>query len=194
MDVARIPPERIALVGQSLGTAVAAAVAEHFVRVPKTEFAGVLLAASFSDMPSLLLTYSAKGVIPILSPLRPYPKLQQFFSSYLQDTWDTSSRIESFVRQSRSLNLHLIHAKNDFEIPWKHSETLFYTAANATSELGLSTRQIDGVKLHKDLQEGGTTDSWNAGGTKKITKQIVMYGGKLKVRLKYEGIEHTPRA
>ncbi|KAL8867085.1 MAG: hypothetical protein Q9174_005888 [Haloplaca sp. 1 TL-2023] len=194
MDVAGIPPERIALVGQSLGTAVAAAVAEHFVRVSKVEFAGVLLAASFSDMQTLLLTYSAKGVIPILSPLRPYPKLQRFFSRYLKDSWDTSSRIESLVRHSDTLNLHLIHAKNDFEIPWKHSETLFYTAANATSDSGLSTRQIDGVKFHQDLQEGGTVDSWNAGGTKKITKRVVKYGGKSEVRPEYDGTKTTSRA
>lgn len=181
MDVAHIPPHRIALVGQSLGTAVAVAVAEHFVRVSQIEFAGVVLVAAFSDMPALLLTYSVKGVIPILSPLRSYPALQRFFSRYLQDTWHTSSRITSLIGRSRKVNLHLIHSKNDFEISWKHSEALFYAAANATSPSGLSMKQIDGVKFHQDLQEGGLFDSWNAEGTKRISKQIVQYGGKLKV-------------
>ncbi|KAL8815429.1 MAG: hypothetical protein Q9223_005426 [Gallowayella weberi] len=101
MDVARIPSERIVLVGQSLGTAVAVAVAEHFVRVSQIEFAGIVLVAPFSDLSTLLLTYSIKGLLPILSPLRPYPKLQRFFSDYLRDKWETSARIANLVRKSR---------------------------------------------------------------------------------------------
>ncbi|KAL8905181.1 MAG: hypothetical protein Q9171_006768 [Xanthocarpia ochracea] len=177
IDVAKIPPQRIVLVGQSLGTAVAAAVAEHFVRVSSIEFAGVVLIAAFSDMPTLLLTYSIKGLIPILSPLRPYPRLQLFFSGFLRDTWDTSSRIANLVRKSHKVNLHLIHSKDDFEISWKHSESLFYTAANATSMSGLSNKQIDAVKFHRDLHDGGLLESWNADGLKRIAKQIIRYGG-----------------
>lgn len=177
MNVARIPPERIVLVGQSLGTAVAAAVAENFVRVSQTEFAGVVLVASFSDMPTLLLTYSISGLIPILSPLKPYPALQKWFLRYVRETWQTLPRIASLVRNSKKVNLHLIHAKNDFDISWKHSESLFYTAANATTASGMSLKQIDGAKLHQNLGEGGWTDSWNVDGSKKISKHIVRYGG-----------------
>ncbi|KAI4272322.1 MAG: hypothetical protein L6R38_006647 [Xanthoria sp. 2 TBL-2021] len=177
IDVAKIPPERIVLVGQSLGTAVAAAVAEHFVRVSKVEFAGVVLIAAFSDLPTLMLTYSIKGLIPILSPLRPYPRLQRFFSGFLRDTWNTSSRITNLVRKSQKVNLHLIHSKDDFDISWKHSESLFYAAANATSTSGLSIKQIEAVKLRQDLHEGGSLESWNSDGMKKIAKQIVRYGG-----------------
>ncbi|KAL8996916.1 MAG: hypothetical protein Q9169_003675 [Polycauliona sp. 2 TL-2023] len=125
MDVAKIPPERIALVGQSLGTAVAAAVAEHFVRMSGLEFPGVVLIAAFSDMPTLLLTYSIK---------------------------------------------------DDFEILWKHSEALFYAAANATSASGLSIKQMEAARFRQDLHEGGSIESWNADGMKRITKQIVRYG------------------
>ncbi|KAL8895420.1 MAG: hypothetical protein Q9207_008181 [Kuettlingeria erythrocarpa] len=177
MNVARIPPERIVLVGQSLGTVVAAAVAENFVRVSQTEFAGIVLIASFSDMPTLLLTYSTSGLIPILSPLKPYPALQRWFLRYVRETWKTSPRIASLVRNSKKVNLHLIHAKNDFDISWKHSESLFYTAANATTASGMSLKQIDGAKLHQDLGESGWMDSWNADGSKKISKHIVRYGG-----------------
>ncbi|KAL8669468.1 MAG: hypothetical protein Q9168_005941 [Polycauliona sp. 1 TL-2023] len=176
MNVAKIPPERIVLVGQSLGTAVAAAVAEHFARVSRVEFAGVVLIAAFSDMPTLLLTYSIKGLIPILSPLRPYPKLQKFFSGFLRDKWNTSARITSLVQKSEKVNLHLIHSKDDFEILWKHSEALFYAAANATSAAGLSIKQMEAVKLRQDLDEGGSVETWNVDGQKKIAKQIVRYG------------------
>ncbi|KAL8781433.1 MAG: hypothetical protein Q9213_006018 [Squamulea squamosa] len=178
IDVAKIPPHRIIIVGQSLGTAVAAAVAEHFVQVSKVEFAGVVLIAAFSDMPTLLLSYSIGGLVPILSPLRPYPRVQRFFSGFLRDTWDTSSRITNFVRKSQKANLHLIHAKDDSEILWRHSESLFYAASNATSTSGLSTKQIDAVKFRQDLHEGGSLESWNADGKNKIAKWIVRYGGR----------------
>ncbi|KAL8826159.1 MAG: hypothetical protein Q9170_007511 [Blastenia crenularia] len=181
MDVAKIPPQRIALVGASLGTAVATAVAEQFSRVSQIDFAGVVLVATFSDVPALLLTYSIGGFIPILSPLRPYPALQKLFLGYLKDTWQTSSRLASLVRLSRTVNLHLIHSKNDFEIPWKHTEGLFYTSANATSLSGLSNKQIDGVKLRKDLGHDESIESWNADGAKKISKHIVRYGGHNRV-------------
>ncbi|KAL8917649.1 MAG: hypothetical protein Q9208_007830 [Pyrenodesmia sp. 3 TL-2023] len=177
MDIAGIPPERIVLVGQSLGTAVAAAVAEQFARVSRIEFAGIVLIASFSDMPTLLLTYSISGLIPILSPLKPYPALQKWFLRYVRETWQTSLRIASLVRNSKKVNLHLIHAKNDFDISWKHAESLFYTAANATTASGMSLKQIDGAKFHQDLGEGGWIDSWNSDGMKKISKHMVRYGG-----------------
>ncbi|KAL8932958.1 MAG: hypothetical protein Q9216_006592, partial [Gyalolechia sp. 2 TL-2023] len=178
MDTAKIPPDRIALVGASLGTAVATAVAEHFAIASHVNFAGVVLVAPFSDIPALLLTYSIGGFIPILSPLKPYPKLQKLFLRFVRDTWDTSSRLANLVRRSEMVKLYLIHSKNDFEIFWKHTEALFYTSTNATSPSGLSRKQIDGVKFHQDLQEGGLLESWNAGGTKKISKQIVRYGAQ----------------
>lgn len=178
MDTAKIPAHRVALVGASLGTAVATAVAEHFVVASQIEFAGVVLVAPFSDIPTLLLTYSIGGFIPILSPLKPYPKLQKLFLRYVRDTWDTSSRLANLLRRSQKVKLYFIHSKNDFEISWKHTEALFYASVNATSPSGLSYKQIDGSKAHQDLQEGGSVESWNASGTKKISKQIVRYGGK----------------
>ncbi|KAL9611876.1 MAG: hypothetical protein Q9167_003490 [Letrouitia subvulpina] len=177
LEVAKIPSERIVLLGQSLGTAVATAVAEDFALNSNIDFAGIILVASFSDIPTLLLTYTIKGIIPILSPLRAYPSLQRFFSSKVLDIWSTANRVRSLIRSSRKINLSLIHAKNDIEIPWSHTEKLFYVAANATS-IGLTTMQIDSVKGHQDLGNGGFLDTWNADGMKKISKEIVKQGGK----------------
>ena len=51
IEVAKVPPERIVLVGQSLGTAVATAVAEHFSLHLATEFAGLILCRQFLGSP-----------------------------------------------------------------------------------------------------------------------------------------------
>ena len=177
IETAGVPPERIVLVGQSLGTAVTTAVAEKFALESAVEFAGIVLVAPFTDIPSLLLTYSFGGFFPVLSPLRPYPSLQQFFQNNVQDTWNTEARVANLVRNSQRVKLYLIHSKTDFHIPWSHSEALFFAAANATSPKGLSRKQVDGVKHRQDLSAGGSIDKWNAGGTKLIMKQIVRYGG-----------------
>ncbi|KAK3178008.1 hypothetical protein OEA41_000140 [Lepraria neglecta] len=183
LNVAKIPPEKIVLLGQSLGTAVATAVAEHFVVEEGLEFRGVVLVAGFSDLPTLLTTYAIGGIIPILSPLRPYPRLQQFFAKSIQETWFSATRLVNLVRKSKNINLRIIHAQNDFEILWTHSNTLFSAAANATStgDQGLTQKQIDALKIHQDLGESGFTNSWitvqEDGGRKSIKQDVVRHGG-----------------
>ncbi|KAI9846281.1 MAG: hypothetical protein M1838_001340 [Thelocarpon superellum] len=177
MDVARIPSSRIVLVGQSLGTAVTAAVAEHFATATiPVEFAAEILIAPFTDLPGLLLTYSIKGVLPLLSPLRTYPFLQKWVLSRILDTWKTKQRIERLVRASSSLHLHLIHAINDVEIPWRHSDTLYRLAVNATKPEGYTARQLDQAFNQADRWEGGWVNEWTTG-KKSIREEIVRHGG-----------------
>lgn len=183
MDVAHIPPNRIVILGQSLGTAVATAVAEHFVLESHTEFSGVVLVAAFTNIPTLILSYSIGGILPILSPLRPYPSIQSFFAKRVQETWKTDERLANLVKKSANIELTLIHSQNDFDIPWQHSEKLFYAAANATSEEGLTLRQMSSMKTHYELGDAGWISVWTADGrtkdgTKNIRLQVVRHGGE----------------
>ena len=145
------------------------------------EFKGIILVAGFSDIPTLMLTYAVGGIIPILSPMKQYPTLQKFFKGQIQETWLTADRLRHIVRISKSLNLYLIHAKDDFDIPWQHCDTLFYAAANATSAQGMTMKQIDAVKKHQDLGEAGYANSWTAGvgesGMVRIRQDIIKRGG-----------------
>lgn len=181
MEVARVPPERIAIVGQSLGAAVATATAEHFALEDAVEFRCLVLCAAFSDVPTLMSTYTLGGLIPILSPLRPYPFLSRFFADRIQETWYNSARLANLVRKSKNVNVHLIHATNDYDIPWSHSNTLFHAAANATSVEGLTVKQMDAVKINVDLRDSGWSNLWKSvqedGGRKTIRQDIVNYGG-----------------
>ena len=182
LEVAHIPPERILLLGQSLGTAVVTAVAERFVVDEAVEFKGIVLIAAFSDIPTLLSTYAVAGIIPIFSPLRPYPFLQRFFANHVQETWYTSKRLGNLVRRSRQIDLHLIHSKNDFDIPWTHSSALFNAAASGTSDEVLTSQKIDEIKFYEDLGGSGHRSTWRSvhedGSTKSIKLDIVHYGGK----------------
>lgn len=184
-SVAGIPPKRIILFGQSLGTAVATAVAEHYVLQSQIEFAGIVLVAAFSDIPTLMTTYAIGGIIPILSPLRPYPALRKFFANHIQEIWDSAARLNNLAQRSQGLNLRLIHARNDFDIPWSHSTALFYAAANGTSEGGMTKKQIDDAKTTEELGQGAWAWHWKAGnahveGIKTIRLDIVQHGGESK--------------
>ncbi|KAI7159315.1 alpha/beta-hydrolase [Hortaea werneckii] len=179
LNVAEIPPERIAIVGQSLGTAVASAVGLAFLDpgnrdglVPwspgitlrarespeaddlppdmvsvtmqqkrdPTTFAGIILIAPFSSLPSLLLTYRIGGMIPLLLPLRPFPYLGNLLTSQVLDSWRSGDRLAAYYRRLRSLShsssslsteegmgngsLQLIHAVNDADIPYHETEKI----------------------------------------------------------------------
>ena len=182
LQIAHVSPNRIVILGHSLGTAVATAVAEHFVSESQVEFSGLVLVAAFPDIPTLILSYSIGGIFPILSPLRPYPLLQSFLAKYVKETWKTNERLANLIKKSNNVDLTLIHSRNDNHIPWQHSENLFYTAANATSGSGMTLRQMGSMKIYSDLGDAGSISTWAAAGKTKdsskiIRLQIVRHGG-----------------
>ncbi|KAI6907468.1 alpha/beta-hydrolase [Hortaea werneckii] len=181
LNIAEIPPERIVIVGQSLGTAVASAVglayldpADRDGLVPwnpgmtlrtrespeaddfppymvsvttqqkrdPTTFAGIILIAPFSSLPSLLLTYRIGGLIPLLLPLRPFPYLGNLLTSQVLDSWRSGDRLAAYYRRLRRFShsssssslstiegmgngsLQLIHAVNDADIPYHETEKI----------------------------------------------------------------------
>ena len=122
IQVAEISPEHIVLLGQSLGTAVASAVALRFAdptstllpQPPKlaeaevepllnndsykTIFKGIVLVAPFASLPSLMLTYRLSGVVPLLAPLRPFPWITKPVLSRMVDQWPTADRLAAYYR------------------------------------------------------------------------------------------------
>ncbi|KAG6993817.1 hypothetical protein G7Y79_00050g085540 [Physcia stellaris] len=130
-------PSRIISFGQSLGTAVSLAVSEHFAtQSPPVVFAGSILVAPFVDVASLVATYRLAGTIPILSPLSRFPLLFNYLSTFIHDKWSSKDRIAAYVQANEASGerywLTLIHAEDDYDIPWHHTETLFWHAVNAT--------------------------------------------------------------
>ena len=168
LKVANIPPQRIVLFGQSLGTAVATAVTEHFALKENIQFAGLVLVAPFVSIPELLPEYSLAGCIPILSPLKMYPMILKWVLTRVVDTWTTSERLINLVQKSDTFNIALIHARNDAEIPWKQSQRLFDVSTNTTI----------GTKIHEELGGAGWVKTWSEG-TKKIKLIISPSGGML---------------
>ena len=178
IDVAKIPPSRIVLVAQSLGTAVACAAANRFAKSePKVMFAGVVLCAAFSDAATVFMSYSVGGYLPILAPLRIFPMLSRWFGREIKDTWKTSDQLLSLVSECDRIRLTLIHATSDNVIPPSQTDKLFHLAVGATETEGITVQAIDERKEVLNLGEGGYIHSWSSS-DKIVRKIVVKHGGK----------------
>jgi abhydrolase domain-containing protein 12 len=182
LNVAHIPPSRIMIIGQSLGTAVNMAVAERFAsRDEAVIFAGHILIAPFVDVPTLVATYKIAGRIPILSPVAQYPTLFEFLCSHIRETWSTSTRITKYVRRNEEMRhryrITFIHAEDDLSIPWHHTSTLFLHAVNATSVGGVADARVRSWKLEEgqDLGAAGREGRWRTEHGV-ISETILRYG------------------
>jgi abhydrolase domain-containing protein 12 len=165
--VAGIPPSRILIFGQSLGTAVSLAVSEHFaLQSPPVVFAGTVLVAPFTDAAMLVATYRVAGSIPLLSPLARFPLLFNYLSTFIQDKWLSKDRIAEYIRANEAngekYRLTLIHAEDDYDIPWHHTEVIFWHAVNATVPQGISYDELEEVKYRSktDLGAAGSVMEW----------------------------------
>ncbi|KAL8716926.1 MAG: hypothetical protein Q9225_005778 [Loekoesia sp. 1 TL-2023] len=180
LNAAKIPPSRIVLLAQSLGTGLASAAAYHFINQnPKIEFAGLLLCAAFSDAATVFLSYSVGGTVPLLAPLRLSKFSEVWFSRQIHDTWKTADHIAALVRRSTKLRLIFLHAKNDHIIPWKQADRLFHIAAGATVREGLTENEIDEKKTTTERGDGGWIHEWELE-HKSISEIVVLHGGKSK--------------
>jgi Alpha/beta hydrolase family len=183
-----IPPSRIVISGLSLGTAVTTAVAERFafgtapdslnvVGQPALKdpepFAGIILVASFSNLPDLIKGYSFKGLTPpMLSPLSSYPRAREWVKSRILDTWQTNSRLarltsmESRVdddgtgsdtrHAQNGVDITIIHARDDAEIPWKEG---FTNWKSATTGLNDDNDNKKGTIVYERIAEDGGTET-----------------------------------
>jgi pimeloyl-ACP methyl ester carboxylesterase len=207
----KIPTSRIVIMGQSLGTAVTAAVAERFAfgspdptavqpAIKDAEpFAGVILLASFSNLPSLIQSYSVKGLTPpMLSPLIGYPRFQNWIMSHIVDNWDTAARVArltgvhsstSDVTRSdyvhKDLDLTIVHALNDIEIPWREGRRVW------TAATGEKTKGAPGAVVYQkseiaspsqiEIWENQITAQDGSQVVKKVRWERVRYGGHNRV-------------
>ena len=167
IKVAGIAPSRILIFSQSLGTAVSLAVSDYFaLQSPPIVFAGTILVAPFIDVPTLVATYRVAGSIPLLSPLARFPLLFNYLSTFIQDKWLSKDRIAEYIQVNEAngekYQLTLIHAEDDCDIPWHHTEMIFWHAVNATTPRGITYDELDEVKNKSkmDLGAAGSVMEW----------------------------------
>lgn len=198
LRTAKIPPKNIVILGQSLGTAVASAVALRFadptselipaqdgetqhllnsdIAIQPTTFAGIILVAPFSSLPSLMLTYRIGGFFPILLPFRPFPFLSNYLTSRMVDKWRTADRLAKYysaltdsakllVAEERNMGvLQILHAINDFDITYRQTEMICRRVLGEDERCG-------------DLSEGPTVLDVKSEGRPRVRFEILEHGG-----------------
>lgn len=132
LTVGNIPPSRILIFGQSLGTAVNLAVAEHFALKPSpVGFAGHVLVTPFVDAATLMASYTVAGTIPLLGPVAKFPLLCGYLRRFLQHQWSSKDRIAGYNHANEANGkkyFTILHAEDDYDIPWSHSQELYWHA------------------------------------------------------------------
>lgn len=201
--------------GQSLGTAVSSAVALQFADpknslvpaesakrhqlmslTPNTHpitFAGIILAAPFNSVPTLLLTYRIGGLLPLLLPLRPFPYIADVLLSQMVDNWRTSERLAAYydvLRASQSLysggrsmgSLQVLHALNDADIPYHQTEMICRRMLGERgSSSDLDSNEIDGKRC-VDGSQGATVLHVSLADRPRLRFELLKHGGKYRCR------------
>ena len=167
LNVAGIPPSRILIFAQSMGTAVGIAVSEHLaLQTRPVIFAGIVLVAPLVDVATLVSTYRVAGTIPILSPLARFPLLFRYLQRFIRDKWLSKDRIAQYVRVNEAngekYRLTIIHAEDDYDIPYHHTQIVFWHAVNASVPTGISFHELELRKLESkvDLGAAGSVMEW----------------------------------
>ncbi|KAF4435517.1 Monoacylglycerol lipase ABHD12 [Fusarium acutatum] len=164
IHTAGIPPERIVIFGQSLGSAVAIALVNELAhRQPSVHFAGLVVTATFADIPQLTATYRLGGFIPVLSPVAKVKPL-----------------LGEFVKAAERYDVTLLHAEDDTDIPMEHSIKLYREAVRAvegvkdlTDNDGELLSRISSVE--KGRGAGGSIAVWPTS-KGNIRLEILKYG------------------
>ncbi|KAF2105300.1 Alpha/Beta hydrolase protein [Lophiotrema nucula] len=216
------PSSRTVLLGQSLGTAVTTASALYFTDPESTllptditppqdavqskgGFAGIVLVSPFPSLPVLLETYRIFGILPILSPLRGYPKIAKFVNARIVDRWPTLERLTALLAPSGKgdsrggsgcdgVRLTLLHARNDQDIDFRLSEDIYATlesqilSSSSSSESHSHSSVLEerrsihggervkrGAFAYRRVEDAESTK--NDGGGKSVELEIVRYGG-----------------
>lgn len=184
LHVAGVPADRIVLLGQSLGTAVTAAVAERYA-AQGVDFAGVVLVSGFSSLPAMLSDYAIAGFVPILRPLKIWPWLLRFVLEFMVDEWRSADRLGEMVRTVKArggrLRLSLIHAKDDWDIPCHEDNKLFAGAVSGTVDdpAGIDPEALEEEKDRRTVDRGKHefVTTWTDGGVE-IRQELFPYGGE----------------
>jgi abhydrolase domain-containing protein 12 len=168
MNIAGIPPNRILIFAQSMGTAVSVAISNYFaLKSPPVVFAGTVLVAPFIDAATLASSYRLAGTIPFLSPIARFPVLFTYLQRFLRDKWSTKDRIAQYIRANEAngekYRITLIHAEDDYDVPWYHYTTLFWHAINATTPLGIRYDELEEKKTasKQNLGAAGSVIEWH---------------------------------
>lgn len=152
-------------------------------------FAGVILAAPFNSVPTLLLTYRLGGYLPLLLPLRPFPYIAELLLSQMVDKWETAERLAAYytvLQDTPSLHsgsrgmgsLQVLHAVNDADIPYHQTGMICRRIlGERDSRSNLDRGEIDGMPCVDGSKVAAVVDVARIG-LPRVRFEIVKNGGE----------------
>ncbi|KAI1759773.1 hypothetical protein GGR53DRAFT_122479 [Hypoxylon sp. FL1150] len=125
-------------------------------------FSDVVLVAPFANVEKLTAAYQVAGVIPIISPIARLPRLLAWLDTYILRKWPSKDTLAEFVRRCEDMaeddlkyHITVIHAEDDYDIPWSHSEDVFWHAVNASFSNDISYGELERDKEVSKTMRGG---------------------------------------
>lgn len=96
--------------------------------------------------------------------------------SHIADRWDTAARVQHLVSNPAvPLDLSIIHARDDWEIPWREGRGVWDAAIlgiNGTGELRFAKGRAEDGEEEIGVWEGDSTQT-----KKRVRWERVRYGG-----------------
>ncbi|KAI1870331.1 uncharacterized protein JN550_005259 [Neoarthrinium moseri] len=141
VNVAGVPPERIVIYGQSMGSGVAIALVQRLVS-RGVYVAGLVTTAGFVDVATIAKTYKVMGA-PVFKPLQLFPDLVDYLASHLESTWKNADRLAALVRRSERYHIELVHAQDDSLVPYDNALQLYSRALGAMEDDKPQVKETD---------------------------------------------------
>ncbi|WVQ86153.1 hypothetical protein IAT38_008321 [Cryptococcus sp. DSM 104549] len=160
--------DQVVLVGQSLGTGVVAGLAGELAREGISARA-IALIAPFTSITELLEDYKLFKIIPILGPLKRFPRLQRYFQSHLHHPFNSTAALTNVSSPGLFLS-----AEDDDIIPAMHASYLCHWVMRDEDALPGTSTQLE--LYHEEVPGWGWLVRWEFGGKETILWRGV-YGG-----------------
>jgi len=155
INTANVDPSQILIVSQSLGTGISMGVVSQYHDLhPDRPLAGTVMIAPFTSLRKLVGGYRMAGIIPLLGPLRIFPKARDYFvDKCLKADFNSAEQILRLARATKGtkFSISLVHATNDWEISYLHSRELFTLACDGDTLIN-ETAYTD--KVIKSIEQG----------------------------------------
>lgn len=145
----------------------------------------MVLVAPFANIEQLTASYRVGGTIPLLDPLAQFSRLMAFLNSFIVAKGPSKDKLASLVRhveqlplqQEASYHVTVIHAEDDYDLPWSHSESVVWHAVNASTLGGTSLTELEQYRTDNGrlLGSAGRVVKWRTP-RGEIQEVITKYG------------------
>ncbi|KAJ5291575.1 hypothetical protein N7478_000826 [Penicillium angulare] len=101
-----------------------------------------------------------------MGPIARIPFLFKHLQQFIQDKWSSKDSIAEYIRANefneKKYRLAIIHAEDDYGIPWHHFQLLFWHAVNASISTSITFEELEEKRVDNMayLSAAGSVMEW----------------------------------